>query len=45
MCSDGSMTGARLGSKISLKTKTTWLEIGLAALIITLAFSVIYKAL
>ena len=41
----GSMTGARLGSKISLKTKTTWLEIGLAALIITLAFSVIYKAL
>jgi len=41
----GSMIGARLGSKISLKTKPTWLEIGLAALIIALAFSIIYKAL
>ena len=41
----GSMTGARIGSKVSLKTKPVWLEIGLAILIIALAFSVIYKAL
>jgi len=41
----GSMIGARVGSKISLKTKSTWLEIGLAVLVIALAFSVIYKAL
>ncbi|OQX53520.1 MAG: hypothetical protein B5M53_06805 [Candidatus Cloacimonas sp. 4484_209] len=41
----GSMTGARIGSKVSLKTKPVWLEIGLAVLIIALAFSVIYKAL
>jgi len=41
----GSMVGARVGSKISLKTKSTWLEIGLAVLVIALAFSVIYKAL
>jgi len=39
------MVGARVGSKISLKTKSTWLEIGLAVLVIALAFSVIYKAL
>ncbi|TSA26249.1 sulfite exporter TauE/SafE family protein [bacterium] len=41
----GSMIGARIGSKISLKTKPLWLEIGLTMLIIVLAFSVIYKAL
>jgi len=41
----GSMTGARIGSKVSLKTKPVWLEIGLAVLIIALAFSIIYKAL
>jgi len=41
----GSMIGARMGSKVSLKTKPVWLERGLAVLIIALAFSVIYKAL
>jgi len=41
----GSVTGARIGSKISLKTKPVWLELGLTVLIIALAFSVIYKAL
>lgn len=41
----GSMVGARIGSKISLKTKPIGLEIGLAVLIIALAFGVIYKAL
>jgi hypothetical protein len=39
------MIGARIGSKVSLKTKPVWLEIGLAVLMIALAFSVIYKAL
>jgi len=41
----GSMTGAKIGSKISLKTRPFWLEIGLTILIIAFAFSVIYKAL
>jgi len=41
----GSMIGARVGSKVSLKTKPLWLEIGLTVLIIILAFAVIYKAL
>jgi len=40
----GSIIGARIGSKISLKTKSVRLEIGLTILIIALAFSVIYKA-
>jgi hypothetical protein len=41
----GSMIGARVGSKISLKTKAQWLEIGLTILVIALAFITIYKAL
>ncbi|OPX27240.1 MAG: hypothetical protein B1H05_01055 [Candidatus Cloacimonas sp. 4484_140] len=41
----GSMIGTRIGSKVSLKTKPLWLEIGLTILILVLAFSVIYKAL
>jgi len=41
----GSIIGARIGSKVSLKTKSIQLEIGLTILIITLAFGVIYKAL
>lgn len=41
----GSMIGARVGSKVSLKTKPLWLEIGLTVLVIILAFAVIYKAL
>ena len=41
----GSMIGARIGSRISLKTKPTWLEIGLTILVIALAFITVYKAL
>jgi len=41
----GSMLGARIGSKVSLKTRPFWLEIGLTILIVALALSVIYKAL
>jgi len=41
----GSIIGARAGSKISLKTKPKWLEIGLSALIIILAFLTVYKTL
>ena len=41
----GSIIGARAGSKISLKTKPKWLEIGLSVLIILLAFLTVYKAL
>jgi hypothetical protein len=39
------MIGARIGSRISLRTKPKWLEIGLTILIIALAFVTIYKAL
>ncbi len=41
----GSMIGARIGSKVSLKTKPFWLEIGLTVLIVALAFITIYKAI
>jgi len=41
----GSMIGAKIGSKVSLKTKPIWLEIGLTVLIIALAFITIFKAL
>ena len=41
----GSMIGARTGSKVSLKTRPFWLEIGLTVLIVALAFGVIYKVL
>ena len=41
----GSAIGARIGSRISLKTKPKWLEIGLTILVIALAFTTIYKAL
>lgn len=41
----GSMIGARIGSKISLKTKPKWLETGLTILVVALAFITIYKAL
>lgn len=40
----GSIIGARVGSKISLKTKPIGLEIGLAVLVLTFAFLVVYKA-
>jgi len=40
----GSIVGARVGSKISLKAKPKWLEIGLSVLIIILALLTIYKA-
>lgn len=41
----GSVIGARIGSRMSLKTKPKWLEIGLTVLVIALAFITIYKAL
>ncbi len=41
----GSMIGARVGSKLSLKTKPFWLEIGLSVLIGSLALITVYKAL
>jgi len=41
----GSVIGARIGSRISLKTKPKRLEIGLTILVIALAFITIYKAL
>jgi len=41
----GSMLGARLGSKISLKTKPFWLEIGLTIIIVILALTVVIKEL
>jgi len=40
-----SMMGARIGSKMSLRTKPFWLELGLSILVIVLAFIVLYKAL
>lgn len=41
----GSMAGARIGSIFSLKTKPKWLEVGLAILIMIMAFSVLIKAM
>lgn len=41
----GSMSGTRIGSLISLKTKPAWLEIGLSILVIILAMIAVYKAL
>ena len=41
----GSMVGVRIGSRVSLKAKSTWLEIGLTILVVALAFITIYKAL
>ena len=40
----GSMIGAIVGSKISLRTKPFWLEIGLALFVVALALTVIYRA-
>ncbi|MCD6385747.1 sulfite exporter TauE/SafE family protein [Candidatus Sumerlaeota bacterium] len=41
----GSIIGARVGSKVSLKTKPPLLEIGLSGVVIVLALLVVYKAL
>ena len=41
----GSMIGVGIGSRVSLKAKPTWLEIGLTTLVIAFAFITIYKAL
>ncbi len=41
----GSMIGVRVGSKLSLKTKPFWLEIGLSVLIVILGLLTVYKAL
>lgn len=40
----GSMIGARVGSKVSLKAKPFWLDIGLSVLTIALALLTVYKA-
>lgn len=40
----GSMIGARVGSKVSLKAKPFWLEIGLSVLTSALALLTVYKA-
>ncbi|MCK5736573.1 MAG: sulfite exporter TauE/SafE family protein, partial [Spirochaetaceae bacterium] len=40
----GSMIGARLGSKLSMKTKTKSLELLLSVLVILFSFVVVYKA-
>jgi uncharacterized membrane protein YfcA len=40
----GSTIGARVGSKLSLKTRPFWLEIGLSGLIVILALLTVYKA-
>ena len=40
----GSMIGARAGSKVSLKAKPFWLDIGLSVLTIVLALLTVYKA-
>ena len=39
-----SIIGVRIGSLISLKTKSKWLEIGLSIFVVLLALLVIYKA-
>lgn len=41
----GSMSGARIGSLISLKTKPIWLEIGLSILVVFLSLTTLYKAM
>ncbi|MCD6495508.1 sulfite exporter TauE/SafE family protein, partial [Candidatus Bipolaricaulota bacterium] len=41
----GSIIGARIGSKISLKTEPFWLRIGLSIVVISLASLTVYKAL
>jgi hypothetical protein len=41
----GSISGARIGSLMSLKTKPIWLEIGLSVLIVILALVVLIKAM
>jgi len=40
----GSISGVRIGSKISMKSKPKWLEIGLSVLIIFLALLTVVKA-
>ncbi len=41
----GSIIGARIGSLISLKTKSLWLEIGLSLFVIVMALIVLLKAI
>ncbi len=41
----GSVVGARMGSRISLKTKPKWLELGLSILVILLSLLTVYKAI
>jgi uncharacterized membrane protein YfcA len=41
----GSMIGAKMGGKASLRAKPTWLEAGLSAVVVCLALLTVYKAL
>ncbi len=41
----GSMIGARLGSRASLRSKPFWLELGLSVLVVLLALFTVYRAL
>jgi uncharacterized membrane protein YfcA len=41
----GSIIGARIGSLVSLRTKPTWLEVGLSVFIVILAFVVLIKTI
>lgn len=41
----GSIIGARTGSRLSLKTKSKWLELSLSVLVILFSLIVVYKAL
>lgn len=41
----GSVVGARLGSLVSLKTKSLWLEVGLSALVLIMALTVLVHAI
>jgi uncharacterized membrane protein YfcA len=41
----GSISGARIGSLMSQKTKPVWLEIGLSVFIVSLAFVVLVKTI
>ena len=41
----GSIIGARFGSRLSLKTKSKWLELSLSILVILFSLIVVYKAL
>lgn len=41
----GSIAGSRVGSRLSLKTKSAWLELSLSVIVILFSLLVVYKAL